>query len=185
MRRLFTNHISASLQTYRPRLDHVSSGNSIAGILSHTTFPRTNASPVLSYSSSFCFELKAWPTLSPSLCVSCNQQCSQVAHCRLEQISAFVHHLRRIYRLENSYHNFEHALDVLQATYSYLRSANMVPSVNILFHADRKWKSNKEFDDGSLATTLRQEEIFVLFIAAIGHDVGHPGFTNYFMVNKI
>jgi hypothetical protein len=96
-----------------------------------------------------------------------------------------VHHLRRIYRLENSYHNFEHALDVLQATYSYLRSANMVPSVNILFHADRKWKSNKEFDDGSLATTLRQEEIFVLFIAAIGHDVGHPGFTNYFMVNKI
>ncbi len=174
-----------SLQTYHPSLDHASSGNWIVGVLSLTLFRRMNASPVLSYFSSFCFELKAWWTLSQSQCVSRNGQYIQIAHCHLEQISAFVHHLRRIYRLENSYHNFEHALDVLQATYSYLRSANMVPSVNILLHANRMWKSNKEFDNGSLVTTLRQEEIFILFIAAIGHDVGHPGFTNYFMVNKI
>ncbi|KAF8635371.1 hypothetical protein AX15_000376 [Amanita polypyramis BW_CC] len=99
----------------------------------------------------------------------------------MQQISAFVHHLRRIYRLENSYHNFEHALDVLQATYSYLRDANMVPSVTILSYPDRTWRSDRIFDDGSLVTTLRPAEIFILFIAAIGHDVGHPGFTNYFI----
>ena len=104
-------------------------------------------------------------------------------HCFIEQISAFVHHLRRIYRLENSYHNFEHALDVLQATYSYLQEAGIVPSVKVLYHPTRTWVPKKVFDDGSLVTTLRPEEIFLLFIAAIGHDVGHPGFSNHFMVN--
>lgn len=99
----------------------------------------------------------------------------------MQQISAFVHHLRRIYRLENSYHNFEHALDVLQATYSYLREAGVVPPVGLLSFPNRMWKSKKVFDDGSLVTTLCPEEIFILFVAAIGHDVGHPGFSNHFM----
>ncbi|KAF8636892.1 hypothetical protein AX17_003144 [Amanita inopinata Kibby_2008] len=99
----------------------------------------------------------------------------------MQQISAFVHHLRRIYRLENSYHNFEHALDVLQATHTYLQSAGMVPPVHTLLQSDREWKSKKGYNDGSLVTTLQPEEIFILYIAAIGHDVGHPGFSNYFM----
>ncbi|PFH50597.1 hypothetical protein AMATHDRAFT_60699 [Amanita thiersii Skay4041] len=99
----------------------------------------------------------------------------------MQQISAFVHHLRRIYRLENSYHNFEHALDVLQATHSYLQAAGMVPSVKILLKPNQTWKTSKEFNDGSLVSTLRPEEIFIMYIAAIGHDVGHPGFSNYFM----
>ena len=29
---------------------------------------------------------------------------------------------------------------------------------------------------------LGNRELFALYIAAIGHDVGHPGFTNNFMV---
>lgn len=102
-----------------------------------------------------------------------------------EQISAFIRHLRRIYRYENSYHNFEHALDVLQATQSYLKSEGMVPSPTILFEPGRMWKPQKTFDSGSLISSLGLRELFMLYLAAIGHDVGHPGFTNGFMVDPL
>ena len=101
-----------------------------------------------------------------------------------EQMSDFIHHLRRIYRYENSYHNFEHALDVLQAAQSYLKSEGMVPSPTILFDPTRMWKPKKQFDSGSLISTLGLRQLFILYIAAIGHDVGHPGFSNVFMVNS-
>ncbi|KAG6841493.1 hypothetical protein C0991_010351 [Blastosporella zonata] len=101
----------------------------------------------------------------------------------MKQITPFVHHLRRIYRLENSYHNFEHALDVLQAVYSYLRAAGMVPPLSILHKPGRKWTFSRPVNDGLLITSLGLHELFVVYIAAIGHDVGHPGFTNTFMKN--
>ncbi|KAG5335547.1 hypothetical protein C0989_001037 [Termitomyces sp. Mn162] len=101
----------------------------------------------------------------------------------MEQITPFVYHLRRIYRFENSYHNFEHALDVLQAVYSYLRAAGMVPPLSLLYTPGRKWACSRQFDSGALITSLGLHELFVLYVAAIGHDVGHPGFTNTFMKN--
>ncbi|PPQ66009.1 hypothetical protein CVT24_011953 [Panaeolus cyanescens] len=101
----------------------------------------------------------------------------------MKQITAFIHHLRRIYRYENTYHNFEHALDVLQATQSYLKSAGMVPAPTILFEQNGVWKSNRKFNSSSLVTSLGLRELFILYVAAIGHDVGHPGFTNMFMKN--
>lgn len=108
-----------------------------------------------------------------------------VSYSVTEQISAFIHHLRRIYRYENSYHNFEHALDVLQAAQSYLKSEGMVPSPTILFEPRRMWKHKKQFDSGSLISSLGLRQLFILYIAAIGHDVGHPGFSNVFMVSCI
>jgi hypothetical protein len=102
--------------------------------------------------------------------------------CIRDQISDFVQHLRRIYREQNSYHNFHHALDVLQATYHYLCSAGMVPSVKILLKGDdRMWRPDKA-KSKALLSCLSINDIFTLYIAAIGHDVGHPGFTNNFMV---
>ncbi|KAK7035532.1 3',5'-cyclic-nucleotide phosphodiesterase [Paramarasmius palmivorus] len=102
----------------------------------------------------------------------------------LDQIYPLIHHLRRIYRWENTYHNFEHALDVLQASYTFLRYAGMVPSVKILLE-DRPlmWKTKQPFDNKKLMTCLRPQDLFVIYIAAIGHDVAHPGFTNGFMKN--
>ncbi|KAJ7269652.1 hypothetical protein C8J57DRAFT_317974 [Mycena rebaudengoi] len=102
----------------------------------------------------------------------------------LSQIPAFIHHLRQIYRWQNSYHNFEHALDVLQASYSYLRGAGMVPPLTILLEpSTRMWKPTRVFDSGPLMTSLELHDLFIIYIAAIGHDVGHPGFTNLFMNN--
>lgn len=45
------------------------------------------------------------------------------------------------------------------------------------------WRTDRVHDTGSLITCLELQDIFILFIAAIGHDVGHPGFTNVFMKN--
>ncbi|KAJ7665998.1 hypothetical protein DFH06DRAFT_264636 [Mycena polygramma] len=100
----------------------------------------------------------------------------------LTQITPFIEHLRHIYRWQNSYHNFEHALDVLQATYSYLAISNMAPPLSIL-HTQNTWAPPRPLDSGPLMTVLAPTDLFVLAIAAIGHDVGHPGFTNLFMAN--
>ncbi|KAH9478702.1 3',5'-cyclic-nucleotide phosphodiesterase regA [Psilocybe cubensis] len=104
----------------------------------------------------------------------------------MQQITSFIHHLRRIYRYENTYHNFEHALDVLQATQSYLKSAGVVPPPSFLLEAPgRRWTPRKGLNDGggTLIASLGRRELFMLYVAAIGHDVGHPGFSNHFMKN--
>ncbi|PPQ96139.1 hypothetical protein CVT26_004774 [Gymnopilus dilepis] len=113
----------------------------------------------------------------------------------MDQITAFIHHLRRIYRHENKYHNFEHALDVLQATQSYLKSAGVVPPPTILFQPPgTRWVPKRKVTDAdadvdsgsgseqSLMATLGKRELFILYVGAIGHDVAHPGFSNVFMV---
>ncbi|KDR79952.1 hypothetical protein GALMADRAFT_37977, partial [Galerina marginata CBS 339.88] len=112
------------------------------------------------------------------------QGMEEVIPLTMHQITAFIHHLRRIYRLENTYHNFAHALDVLHATQSYLKSAGAVPPPTVLFDPPaRRWVPEKKFNSGSLMASLGLRELFVLYVAAIGHDVGHPGFTNVFMKN--
>jgi len=58
----------------------------------------------------------------------------------------------------NPYHNFRHAIDVLQSTFFILIEC----------------EANKFFSD---------LEIFSMAIAAFVHDVGHTGFSNAFLVN--
>lgn len=100
------------------------------------------------------------------------------------QLTTFLSHLREIYRRQNSYHNFRHALDVLQAVHVFLYSAGVVPPVSILMlRGDTKtWRPGKSVHSNPYLACLGNRELFALYIAAIGHDVGHPGFTNNFMV---
>ena len=60
----------------------------------------------------------------------------------------------------------------------------MVPPVSMLLEGDdRTWRPDKPGDDNALITCLSNHDLFTLYVAAIGHDVGHPGFTNGFMVS--
>jgi hypothetical protein len=123
---------------------------------------------------------------SDSVRYGCNDKHSHTsAHLPfLDRIPRFLHALRQIYRLENTYHNFEHAVDVLQASYSYLQAANMVPPVSLLLDSNKKW-TPKETKGKRLVSTLGPVELFVIYLAAIGHDVGHPGLTNLFMAGLL
>lgn len=88
----------------------------------------------------------------------------------------------------NTYHNFQHALDVFQATYFFLYTAGVVPPVSILLRADaRLWQPDKRTlnQGNSFISCLENEDVFALYIAAVGHDVGHPGLTNNFLVSCI
>lgn len=116
----------------------------------------------------------------------CLQGMQEAINVSLLQISAFLQHLRQLYRQRNTYHNFQHALDVFQATYFFLYTAGIVPPVSILLRPHtRLWQPEKQCTarDASFLDCLAHEDIFALYIAAVGHDVGHPGLTNAFLRN--
>ncbi len=92
--------------------------------------------------------------------------------------------MRHVYRHQNSYHNFEHALDVLQAIHMFLCSAGRVPPASILLESDgRSWRPKQTAGKPALVNCLTPSDLFCLYVASIGHDVGHPGVTNNFMVS--
>lgn len=61
--------------------------------------------------------------------------------------------------IENTYHNYKHGVDVLHTVYRLV----MVPHLNLAF------------------STL---EVFSILIAALAHDVGHPGVNNLYLVKS-
>ncbi|KAH9848356.1 HD-domain/PDEase-like protein [Lenzites betulinus] len=100
----------------------------------------------------------------------------------LSSIATFLQHLCQLYRQANTYHNLQHALDVFQAVYFFLVSSGVVPPVTILLEEGRTWRRDPEQSD-PLVAQLTDEDLFALCIAAMGHDVGHPGLNNAFMKN--
>lgn len=63
-------------------------------------------------------------------------------------------HLESSYHQGNKFHNFKHGVDVMQATYQLCKKLSILPVESLL-----------------------------LCIAAIGHDVGHPGTNNNLLCN--
>ena len=45
------------------------------------------------------------------------------------------------------------------------------------------WHRTDREQEGSLTYLLRDGDVFLLCLAAIGHDVGHPGNSNAFLVS--
>lgn len=74
------------------------------------------------------------------------------------------------------YHNFRHAVDVLQATFNFLVQIGALPP-----YPSRSGSATPT-EKSPLAYLIRPFEALTLLIGAIGHDVGHPGVNNGFLV---
>lgn len=73
------------------------------------------------------------------------------------------------------YHNFRHVVDVLQAVFHLLVRIGSLPP----FPEGEPMEAESR---SPMAKMLRPFEALTLLIAAIGHDIGHPGVNNMFLV---
>ncbi|ORE02450.1 HD-domain/PDEase-like protein [Rhizopus microsporus var. microsporus] len=89
-----------------------------------------------------------------------------------DQLYDFIIDLASVYHNDNPYHNFAHAVDVLQCLFYMLSELGLLPFTN-------KSKS----DTVRPQDLLSLYDIFALLIAAIGHDAAHPGVNNMFLIN--
>lgn len=78
----------------------------------------------------------------------------------INKLKSFLFFTRDNYRIGNPFHNFRHAIDVLQATHYFLKVLN-------------------EFSEFKISKI----ESFTLLLSSLGHDLGHPGITNAFLSN--
>ncbi|GAA5816888.1 hypothetical protein MFLAVUS_010423 [Mucor flavus] len=98
---------------------------------------------------------------------------TQVTSFSQEQLYQFITDLSSIYHEENPYHNFAHAIDVLQCIYFFLCQMGLLPFAN----------GTTVITNQKSYRILRPKDILALLIAAIGHDVAHPGVNNSFLIN--
>lgn len=107
---------------------------------------------------------------------------------------------RRVYNSFVIYHNFRHACDVLQAAFCFLLQIGVVPAFSSTQHdlqlsgaekaplevsssaPNSGVANNAPQPDSAYASLLRPFEAMTLVISCIGHDVGHPGVNNLFLV---
>jgi len=61
---------------------------------------------------------------------------------------------------DNYFHNFQHAVNVLQMTYMLLKETNMLKKLKPII-------------------------LFAILISSLSHDVGHPGNTNSYEINSV
>ncbi|KAH9898896.1 HD-domain/PDEase-like protein [Xylariomycetidae sp. FL2044] len=95
-----------------------------------------------------------------------------------DQLTTFLVACRAAYNTFVPYHNFRHAVDVLQATFNFLIHIGALPSYPAHTHTQPATEEKSPL----VAMLLRPFEALTLLVSAIGHDVGHPGVNNGFLV---
>ncbi|CDH59074.1 high affinity camp [Lichtheimia corymbifera JMRC:FSU:9682] len=96
-----------------------------------------------------------------------------------DDMLTFVFDVCNSYHQENPYHNFRHAVDVLQSTYFFLCKIGVIDP---FFDSDPTLQ--RPDNAPGLQTLLRPLDVFAILLASLGHDIGHPGVTNTFMVQS-
>ncbi|KAF4485554.1 3, 5 -cyclic-nucleotide phosphodiesterase regA [Fusarium agapanthi] len=93
-----------------------------------------------------------------------------------DQLISFLVACRAAYNSFVPYHNFRHVVDVLQATFNFL------VHIGALSPYPSGTESRPMPEKSPVASLITPFEALTLLITAIGHDVGHPGVNNGFLV---
>ncbi|CAN9333768.1 unnamed protein product [Alternaria alternata] len=92
-----------------------------------------------------------------------------------DEMIVFLLASRTAYNEFVKYHNFRHVVDVLQALFHFLVRIGTLPPYPSASSSISAPKS-------PIAELLKPFDALTLLISAIGHDVGHPGVNNAFLV---
>lgn len=77
-----------------------------------------------------------------------------------------------------NYHNFRHVVDVMQAIFFFLIQLGVLSP-----YPDYLTPTSQQREVSPIAALLKPFDALTLLITAIGHDVGHPGVNNAFLVS--
>ncbi|KAJ5601089.1 3'5'-cyclic nucleotide phosphodiesterase [Penicillium lagena] len=91
-----------------------------------------------------------------------------------DELRSFLLACRAAYNSFVLYHNFRHAIDVLQCLFCFLLHIGALPPYEPIGQA--------AVPKSAIASLLSPFDSLTLLISAIGHDVGHPGVNNFFLV---
>ena len=91
------------------------------------------------------------------------------------ELIVFLLASRTAYNEFVKYHNFRHVVDVLQALFHFLVRIGTLPSYP-------PTDKDPNIERSPIANLLKPFDALTLLISAIGHDVGHPGVNNAFLV---
>lgn len=90
------------------------------------------------------------------------------------ELQTFLLACRAAYNNFVLYHNFRHAIDVLQSVFCFLLHIGALPPYEPIGQLPTQ--------KAPIASLLSPFDALTLLISAIGHDVGHPGVNNFFLV---
>ena len=92
-------------------------------------------------------------------------------------LRTFLMASRAAYNAFVNYHNFRHVVDVMQAIFYFLIQLGTLPPF-----PTSSMRSSVHKQVSPIAALLKPFDALTLLITAIGHDVGHPGVNNAFLV---
>jgi 3',5'-cyclic-nucleotide phosphodiesterase len=95
----------------------------------------------------------------------------------LDQLLRFMQGCRVAYNSFVLYHNFRHAVDVLQSLFYFIVQIGTLPP-----YPHKSAPPPHSNHKSPMAKLLQPFDALTLLISAIGHDVGHPGVNNMFLV---